>query len=226
VNVFEWLQGRPGFADKVFACNAWQALPAILNEGRSHLPMWTAGLKSAPGIVTPRLAELDQLISEIPSPWADEHFDAFVHHAALDVIDTRCPRALYVNFGETDDWAHGRRYDRYLQSAHRFDRAVQDLWTKLQSLPQYRGCTTLVLTTDHGRGETPKDWTSHGESVPNSGQMWMAALGPDTPALGERKNCTPVVQAQVAATIPGFFGEDYRAAVPEAAAPVAEMFVK
>lgn len=226
VNVLEWLNGRPGFSGKVMACNAWGALPQILNVERSGLPMFTTMQRSAPGTVSPRIAELEQLMAEIPSPWAGEHYDAFVQRAAVEFIDAHRPRVLYINYGETDEWAHARRYDRYLEAARRVDGWIAALWAKLQALPEYRGTTTLVLTTDHGRGVLPEDWTSHGEKVPRSGEWWCAVLGPDTPPLGERRNCAPVQQAQIAATLAKLLGEDYQAAEPQAAAPLAEVFSK
>ena len=85
---------------------------------------------------------------------------------ALEYLRTRQPRVLYVMLGETDEWAHGRRYDLYLDAAWRSDRFVRRLWELAQSLPAYRGRTALVLATDHGRGATPADWTDHGEKVP------------------------------------------------------------
>lgn len=226
VTVLEWLNTRPGFNGKVYACNAWGTLPVILNAERSRLPMFTTMQRSAPGTVSPRIAELERLMAEIPSPWAGEHYDAFVQQAALHFIEQHRPRVLYVNFGETDEWAHARRYDRVLEAAHRVDAWIRELWETLQALPEYRGCTSLVITTDHGRGETPRDWTDHNDKTPNAGQWWCAVLGPDTPPLGERKNCAPVKQAQIAATLAKLLGEDFRAAVPEAAEPLAEVFSK
>ena len=225
VNVLEWLLGRPGFAGKVAAINAWQVLPAILNRDRSKLPMWTPGVKDARDLDFPRKAELEALAAEMIQPWPDEHFDAFVFAAAKSYLATAKPRVLYVNFGETDEWAHALRYDRYLASARNVDRWVRELWETAQSIPAMRGTTTLIFTTDHGRG-TGELWTSHGEKIADSGQMWLAVLGPDTPPLGERKNCAPVWQAQTAATLARFLGEDYRAAVPEAAEPLADVFPK
>jgi hypothetical protein len=222
ITVLEWLHGRPGFAGKVCACNAWDVLPAILNKERSRIPMFTTNQRSAPGTVSPRIAELERWMADIPSPWGEEHFDAFVQRAAIDFIDTYKPRVLYVNYGETDEWAHARRYDRYLEAARRVDAWIGELWNKLQADPSYRGTTSLIVTTDHGRGVLPKDWTGHGESVPRSGEWWCAVMGPDTPALGERRESAPVKQAQIAGTLAALLGEDYRAAEPRAAEPIAE----
>jgi hypothetical protein len=219
VNVLEWLQGRPGFAGRVAAVNAWQVLPAILNQERSKIPMWTPGLPAKSDLQFPRRAELEALAADVIQPWADEHFDAFVFAAAQDYLAKAKPRLFYVNFGETDEWAHGQRYDRYLASARAVDRWVRTLWEAVQADPEMRGTTTLVFTTDHGRGAGPQTWTSHGETIPESSQWWCAILGPDTPALGMIK-AGEVRQSQIAATLAALLGEDYRTATPTAAEPL------
>jgi len=123
---------------------------------------------------------------------------------------------------ETDEWAHGRRYDLYLDAAHRADRFLKRLWQAAQSLPAYRGRTALIVATDHGRGETPRDWTDHGEKVPVAERIWMAVMGPDTPALGVRAGVS-ATQSQLAATVAHLLGEDYRAGVPQAAPPLSDV---
>ncbi len=40
-----------------------------------------------------------------------------------------------------------------------------ELWQWMQQDPQYQDKTTLVLTVDHGRGRTPRDWIDHGKNV-------------------------------------------------------------
>ncbi|MEO8351082.1 MAG: alkaline phosphatase family protein [Chthoniobacteraceae bacterium] len=149
-----------------------------------------------------------------------------MQQAALDVIERDPPRILYINYGETDEWAHARRYDRYLEAARRVDRWLRELWETLQSIEQYRGTTTLIVTTDHGRGIEAKDWTSHGAEVPRSGEWWIAVMGPDTRPLGERKNCGSVTQAQTASTLAAFLGEDFRTAELKAAPPISDVLPK
>lgn len=51
-------------------------------------------------------------------------------------------------------------------------------------------------------------------------KIWMAMMGPDTPALGERRNVPEVTQSQTAATIAAALGRDFRQAQPSAAAPL------
>lgn len=92
----------------------------------------------------------------------------------------------------------------------------------LRDLPEYRDSTTLLLSTDHGRGATRGDWTDHGENVSGAEHIWIAVLGPDTPPLGVRED-TAVTQGQVAATIAQLLGEDFKAASPRAAPPLPDV---
>ena len=124
---------------------------------------------------------------------------------------------LFVGYGETDNWAHQGRYDLVLQSAHGFDHFVQQLWETMQAMPQYRGQTTFILTTDHGRGSGLVEWKEHGVDEKGSENIWIAVMGPDTPALGERQNAGTVTQSQLAATVAALLGQDYPHDVPAAA---------
>jgi hypothetical protein len=121
--------------------------------------------------------------------------------------------------GEGDEWAHEGRYDLYLDATVRADRFIERIWMTLQSLPAYRGKTTLLVTTDHGRGATTRDWTNHGREVPAAERIWIAALGPGVPASGIRRNVN-VTLSQLAATIAAVVGEDFHAAMPKAAPPL------
>jgi hypothetical protein len=89
----------------------------------------------------------------------------------------------------------------------------------MQSMPAYRGTTTFIITTDHGRGDGPVNWKRHGEDVVGAEAIWMAVLGPDTPAIGVVPN-TPFTQAQIATTLAVLLGEDWRSVKPGAASAV------
>jgi hypothetical protein len=89
-------------------------------------------------------------------------------------------------------------------------------------MPEYKDKTSLVLTTDHGRGDNRVEWKNHGKDTPGSDQMWIAVMGPDTPAAGCRSD-SAVTQSQVAATLAHLLGEDYHAAVPRSGEPLAEV---
>lgn len=218
VTVLEWLNQRPGFTGRVAAFASWELLPWIVNEKRSGIH---ANGDGAP-IASPK-TERDRLLNDfaadLPPYWGATRFDAPTGFGALEYLRTRRPRVLYVMLGETDEWAHGRRYDLYLDAAFRNDRFIRRLWEAAQGMPEYRGRTALIVTTDHGRGDTPADWTSHGQKVPAADRIWIGVLGPGIPALGLRSGVN-VTQSQIAATLAALLGEDYAGAQPRAAPPL------
>jgi len=218
VTVLEWLNGRPAYRGRVAAFGSWDVFPWIINRDRSGV-LVNAGFEPVKA-AGERMAVLNELMAETTPPEDSVRHDSFTFMAAMDHLSTAQPRVLYLALGETDDWAHAGRYDRYLRSANRFDRYLRQLWDALQSMPQYRDKTSLVITTDHGRGDGLKGWTGHGAKVAGAENIWIAVLGPDTRALGERAQTEALTQSQVAATVAALLGEDFAAAMPGVAGPV------
>ena len=161
------------------------------------------------GVPFPHPAGPEQLANAmteaLPSLWSGARLDAITMIAARRALELRHPKVLVVLLGETDEWAHDRRYDQYLDAAHRADRFIGELWARVQALPDYRGKTSLLLATDHGRG-AGRDWTDHGRDVPAAERIWMAAMGPDVPPLGPRRDAN-ATQSQLAATIASLLRE-------------------
>jgi len=225
VTVFEWLNAKPAFTGKVAAFGAWDAFNGIFNRERCGFVV-NAGYDPLTAIpMTPELKQLNTLKAETVRVWPDEAFDPMPFHTAVEYVKAKKPRLLFVGLGETDDWAHFGSYAEYLNAAHLGDSYLRELWDLVQSMPEYRNKTTLIVLPDHGRG-TGAQWTSHGEKIPNSEQTWMAFLGPDTSAQGERKQAGTVTESQVAATLAAFLGEDYHAAVPKSGTAIVDVLSK
>lgn len=223
VTVLEWLHHKLEFRNEIAAFAAWDVFPYIFNTARSNL-LVNAGWDTFTGIARDnRLEFLNRLKAETPKVWPDEPFDALPFYTAMEYLKARKPRILYLSLGEADEWAHAGNYTEYLNSAHRIDNYLGRLWAAVQAIPEYRGNTTLIFTPDHGRGSGPHDWKDHGEKVPDSKYIWMAFLGPDTPALGVRTHIAAVQQNQIAATLAAFLGEDYAAATPRAGRPLPDV---
>jgi hypothetical protein len=211
--VLEFLHDMPAFAGRIAAFTTWDVFPAILNEANSGILVEAAWEPSGD-------PELDRFAGCLPRVHGDEEsFDLIAYRRALHHVRAHKPRVLHLGFGETDDWGHKRRYDLYLGAAFRQDKMVKELWETLQAMPEYRGQTALVWTTDHGRGSEPKNWTDHGKDVPDAERMWIAVLGPGVQALGVRDG-TSCTQGQVAATLAALLGEDWCAAEKRAAKPL------
>ncbi len=224
VTVFEWLNGQRGFAGRVGAVATWDAFTRILNESRSGLDVldgWDAPFRGKEAR-EPRRAMVNELYATSLKYWPGNTFDAPMQLAAKEYIRLKRPRVLFIGYGETDEWAHSGRYDLLLQSARQVDAFIGDLWTMMQGMRQYRGRTTFIITTDHGRGSGTEDWKSHGARVVGAEHIWIAMIGPDTPALGAIRGGDTVTQAQVAGTIATLLGlgPEYKAKTPRSAPPI------
>jgi hypothetical protein len=225
VTVFEWLNAKPAFAGKVAAFGAWEVFQGIFNQQRCGFVV-NAGYDPLTSIpATPELVLLNSLKTETVRIWPDEAFDPIPFHTAVEYLKAKRPRLLFIGLGETDDWAHAGSYAEYLNAAHLADGYLRQLWELVQSMPEYRGKTTLIVLPDHGRGVGTK-WTDHGKDIPDSRETWMAFLGPDTPALGERREAATVTESQVAATLAALLGEDYHGAVPKSGTPIESVLGK
>jgi hypothetical protein len=161
-----------------------------------------------PDFSTPESELLVALRADVQGLWEESSNDVLTFRLAQGFLKRHKPRFLWFGFGQTDDWAHADRYDRLLDCLHLTDRLLGELWTTLQGDDAYRDKTTLIITTDHGRGREPDDWMEHDESIPGSGDIWIAVIGPDTPASGEAGPTPTVFQGDVAATIARLFGLD------------------
>jgi hypothetical protein len=217
LNVFEWLDHLPDLRGQAAVYGTWNVFKNIFNVKRSGLAMQVGWDLPEKGTLTPRQQLLNELYETTTKLDDEDVYDSFLQVPLLEYVKTKHPRVLFVGYGETDNWAHSGRYDLVLESAHQFDRFVEELWNTMQSMPEYRGKTTFILTTDHGRGSGLVEWKEHGVEEKGSENIWIDVIGPDTPALGERSNAPPVTQAQIAATVAALLGKDYRKEVPAAA---------
>jgi hypothetical protein len=217
--VLEHLREALGLApDHVAAFTSWDVFSSIVEHREGSIRV-NAGYRRVAS-PDPAIQRESELQFATPTPWDSVRHDAYTCRFAMDHLARRRPRVLYVALGETDDWAHDGRYDRVLEAYERSDACVSQLWRWLQSQPEYAGRTSLLLTTDHGRGRTADDWRHHGEKYAGSGETWMAFVTPHWQVRGEWRDHPPLESAQVAATLIEWIGLDWRAFDARAAAPV------
>ncbi len=187
VTMLERLARRPEFANQVRVFAEWDAVPAILNVARSGIPVFNPPDKSAP--------HDPQVVSAARAALANP------------------PRVMWLALGDTDNRAHEGEYEQYLAAATEADNFLRELWEAYQANPRTAGRTTLIVTSDHGRGGAENNrWRGHGSGrwrgiiVPGlrhegSDAIFIAARGPgivSTQAYTP-ENCASV--SQIAATM-------------------------
>jgi arylsulfatase A-like enzyme len=178
----------------------------------------------SPELTTPEMNRIAGLRKRVMELWEESSNDVLTFELARAYVVEHRPRVLWLGLGQSDDWAHARRYDRLLDYLHLADGLLKELWETVQSLETHRDRTTLVLTTDHGRGLTPRDWSEHDFGIEGSQDIWIAVIGPETPDRGELSDTAPVHQSDVAATILKLLGLDYRELDPDAGPPIEAAF--
>ena len=216
VTVLEYLNQQPAFKGKVAVFGAWNAFDRIMNEGRSGIPVVNAFDMAGGNHPTANEKMINKLRKDSFKPFKEEEcLDVFTHYAAMEWLKTRRPKVLYISYGETDEWAHAGHYRSYLDAAHQVDAWIKDIWTWVQSDPQYRNKTSLFITVDHGRGDIKKEeWTSHGSDIADAHEIWFAVMGPAIEAKGEIKKDSQYYQKQFAQTFARLLGYTYKATHP------------
>jgi hypothetical protein len=202
--VFEFISEYEGLNKKdIAAFTTWDIFPYILREDKNHIYV-NAGKDLAVGKISEKEKDLNKFMEREIKRQDRETFQY-----AFEYLKRERPRVLFLGFDGTDDHGHGGRYDEYLKSAHAIDAMLRELWIWVQTQPDFKDQTTLLITTDHGRGIGKNSWRNHRLLAKGSRHIWFAVIGPDTPAFGELKYKEKYYQKQVAGTIAAFFGRKY-----------------
>lgn len=195
-NFFEYLNGLPAYKGSVVAFGAWDAFDRILNEKRAGFPVINAFDSYQSYVKTNDSELLSRMTKDSFRAFGNaEVLDVFTHYQAMDYLKNKKPKAMYISYGDTDEFAHEGTYNHYLDAAHRVDSWISEIWNFVSTDPEYKGKTTLLITTDHGRGDVIKsEWTSHGEKVKDCHEIWFAMIGSQVPILGEVRLVEQVYQ--------------------------------
>ena len=206
----------PSSGVAVFA--SWDVFSAIVEHEEGALTV-NDGFRAFDH-ADPEIRRLSDLQFQTPTPWDQVRHDIYTFRFAMAHLRTARPRVMYLALGETDDWAHDGRYDRVLDAYARTDEYLRELWTWVQADEEYRGRTHILLTTDHGRGRTAKDWRNHGADVEGAQDVWIAFASPSMARRGEWRDQAPLRSNQIAATLAEWMGLDWNALRPAAGRPI------
>lgn len=117
---------------------------------------------------------------DLVSPEA--RLDRLTFSEALAYLMARRPRFLYISLNDSDHWGHEGDYARYLAALRQYDLWLALLAATIDGLGDYGRNTTLIVTTDHGRG-TGADWTGHA-MIMQARDIWLYARGPHVSPTG------------------------------------------
>jgi hypothetical protein len=169
-------------------------------DGATHLDAHDAWLKSIGDSVRKMLNRvmmektIDDLNAEqhaTPPPWHHARYDKFTFAFALRYLVRYKPRFMFIGLNDSDDTAHLGDYEGYINALRNYDHWLHLLVQTLNELGVYGRNTTIIITTDHGRGEGDQ-WVDHGGefSMGEAKPVWLAAMGPHTLSCGTLLKCT------------------------------------
>ncbi len=211
-SVLEFINNQKDYKGKVAVFAMSSLFDFFLNKWRNGLMVnCDTDQVNLPDKEFQLLNEMQQLA---PKPFG-ERPDLVTYFQAREYLKLYRPKVMYLSMGETDDYGHAGNYDLYISTLHAQESLIASLWNYIQSIPQYKDKTTLMIACDHGRGGKIKSqWTGHGPFIKDSKDIFILAMGPDMPALGEVGTDTQLYQGQMAATIAQFLGLHYVAEHP------------
>ncbi|MBC7873847.1 MAG: alkaline phosphatase family protein [Ferruginibacter sp.] len=209
INILEYLDSKPAFKGRVAAFTSWDVFPYILNAGRNDVLINSGYTTMKETIPSLQQAMINKVQEEAVYEKTATRYDELTFLTAKEYIRHHRPRVVFLGLGETDEMAHQKRYDLYLEQANKTDRMIAELWHWVQTTPGYKNNTTFIITTDHGRGRKNEKWASHGEFIRGSSQTWLAVIGPGISPGGEIKEGQQLYQQQLAQTITRLLGEEF-----------------
>jgi hypothetical protein len=178
--------------------NVLRQLENILNEGYEGIGwnIFKAGRQLEQAVQTTLTRGLIEYINGPEAPTSGDELTYFI---TREVMREFAPRLILVNFWDMDV-AHWGSYSLYLQAITRTDRLTGMLWEEIQTNPNYRDKTTLLILPELGRDgdfNTANGFLNHRSGDPSCRNVWLLAMGAGISA-GETDR--PIYHVDVAAT--------------------------
>ncbi|MEO0166773.1 MAG: alkaline phosphatase family protein [candidate division WOR-3 bacterium] len=121
-----------------------------------------------------------------------------------NILEIDNPKVMYFYFAMTDLFAHNGIWNDYTNAARNVGVYIKDLVDFVNTHPQYANNTTILITTDHGRGSS--SWGAHSSNTEGADETWFILISPYTNKgiVNEQKQYYNEQLAQTMANILGF----------------------
>jgi hypothetical protein len=127
-NILDFVNKQPAYKNKVAVFGAWNVFQNIFNREKTGLPVVNAFDKIVNNKATPNEILLNKMLQDSYKPFGEaECLDIFTHYTAIEYLQQKKPKLLYIAYGETDEWAHEGHYRDYLNAANQVDKWINEL---------------------------------------------------------------------------------------------------
>ena len=132
--------------------------------------------------------ELNKKQNEDRPPWS-ERKDEYTFSHALNYLKNNKPRFLFISLNDSDEFAHQGEYSKYISTLKGYDDKIKTLLNTLDGMGAYGQATSVIVTTDHGRGDAG-NWKNHGSGNPESKYIWIYGRNPALAKSQQRAEST------------------------------------
>ncbi|MGA2166631.1 MAG: hypothetical protein ABSG62_00370 [Terracidiphilus sp.] len=132
--------------------------------------------------------------------------DELTFFMSREVMRKFAPQVLVVAFSDVEA-AHFGSFALHVSGIRTADRLAYQLWQEVETNPDYRGKTTMVILPEFGRdpdGSSTNGFFNHRANMDSTRDTWMMALGAavDKPQIVER----PIHHIDLCPTLAGLLG--------------------
>jgi hypothetical protein len=125
-------------------------------------------------------------MTDLPS-WKESRKDHYTFEMGLQYLRKHCPRVLYLSLVDSDEYGHNDDYPGYIKSLRTYDTYLHRLISTLKEMGDYGKQTTLIVTTDHSRGQGI-NWKNHGTDDQTEKNVFLFATGRGVEKVGQSRH--------------------------------------
>jgi hypothetical protein len=202
--IFDRLQAELKLPEKDLAVFAsWQGMKfSVAKDPQNHQLFIYPDMVKKDSLPKDILDLQEKAMSDLPL-WKESRKDHYTFEMGMGYLEKFCPRVLYISLVDSDEFGHADDYPGYINSLKIYDDYIDRLITSLKKMGAYGKQTTLIVTTDHSRGDALR-WTSHGYDDNSNKEVFLFATGRGVKKVGREKQQTS--HAQIKPTIEYLMG--------------------
>jgi hypothetical protein len=158
----------------------------------SFMQYWLAATKNSPEkawiisskkklSVVGNSSNLNWRNSYLPSVDAENRSDLLTFDRIKSIMTDKGPNLIFINLSEPDRAGHQNNWNKFLEGIILTDSLLNEVVILADSLPQYKGKTTIFMTNDHGRhlDGIASGFKDHGDKCHGCTHLNFFAYGPD-----------------------------------------------
>lgn len=156
---------------------SWEQIPNAVEHVEGSTFVNAARTKLSDGTNDEIFDRINDAQAQDPPPWEGSRWDKYTWAHSMRYLEKHRPRFMFISLNDSDEWGHKGNYAAYFKTLRQYDQWISELVSRLAMMGEYGSNTTVIITTDHGRGGG-SSWKFHGWFWPSSKYIWMFAIGP------------------------------------------------